>query len=144
MSFFSSLYGSRGLIVLLAAGGAFLVYENRQLTEALAAARSDILQCKARVLLPPPLMPAGQDGSGMALESIPTPNAPPPLPPNCPPPAPQAAEKAAPSAAVTPQKPEPPILNSLQDAFPPKPPADTPPLSTVSPLGDGGWGTPKP
>ena len=144
MSFFSSLYGSRGLIVLLAAGGAFLVYENRQLTEALASARSDTLQCRARAPLPPPLMPAGQ-GSGMALESSPTANAPPlPLPPNCPPPAPQAAEKAAPSAAVTPPKPAPPILNSLQDAFPPKPPADTPPLSTVSPLGDGGWGAPKP
>ena len=140
MSFFSSSYGSRGLIVLLAAVAAFLAYENRQLTDELATARSDTLKCMALGTRSTQAAAAVQRS-----ESSPHPetNAA-HLTSSCPSPAPDAVEKAAQPAAVAPQKTVPKILNSLQDAFPPKPPADTPPISTVSPLSEGGWGAAKP
>lgn len=144
MSSFSSSFRSPGLILLLAAVFVSLVYQNIELTNELEIAQSETNKCVAlNKSLASPLAMV-QAGRADSPSSQPTGNNAAHHTPNRPSVAPDLVQNPSRPASTEQQSAAPPVLTSLQEVFQKKTSTDTQPLSTVSPLGTGVWGTGKP
>lgn len=143
MSYFSSLFGLPGLILLLAAVFASLAYQNIELTKELEIAQSETNKCVAlsKSLAPPLAMV--HVGRVDSQSSQPTGNNAAHHTPNRPSVALDLVQNPSKPASTEPPSAAPPVLTSLQEVFQKKTSTDTQPISTVSPFDTGVWGAGK-